>query len=147
MPRRKDSQPRPRRLGRWLIGIAGVIAVLGGVAYGVNAYYANLKDTFNTAPINHHFSSHFQFNHRITILLMGSSLVTNAQNQVVMSRTAQDRTDTLMLVSINPATHQVGVVSIPRDTRVNLPGIGLTKIAEASFEGGVKETVQVVQQT
>lgn len=145
MARRRTEQKRRRRARTWLLAGAGAIAVLGTAAFGANAYYNNLKDTFNTAPVNKHFSS-FQFKHRITILLMGSSLVTNGNNQVVMSRHAQDRTDTMMLVSINPTTHQVGVISIPRDTRVNIPGVGETKIAEASFVGGVKESVKVVEQ-
>ncbi len=32
------------------------------------------------------------------------------------------RTDTMMLVSLNPTTQQIGILSIPRDLYVNLPG-------------------------
>ncbi|MFD1175586.1 LCP family protein [Paenibacillus puldeungensis] len=48
------------------------------------------------------------------------------------------RTDVLMLVHVNPANQTVRLVSIPRDTRVNLPGIGLTKINHAHALGEMK---------
>lgn len=53
------------------------------------------------------------------------------------------RADSMMLVSANVETHQVAVISIPRDTRVNLQGVGQTKINHANAvgvsEGGVRQ--------
>lgn len=53
------------------------------------------------------------------------------------------RSDSMMLVSANVDTHQVSVISISRDTRVNIPGVGLTKINHANaigeLKGGVHE--------
>lgn len=48
------------------------------------------------------------------------------------------RADSIMLVSANVDTRQVSVISIPRDTRVNLPGVGLTKINHANALGEAK---------
>lgn len=45
------------------------------------------------------------------------------------------RTDVLMLVHVNPSNHKVRLLSIPRDTRIQLPGIGLTKINHAHALG------------
>ncbi|MCK8487318.1 LCP family protein [Paenibacillus sp. MBLB2552] len=61
------------------------------------------------------------------------------------------RTDVLMLAHVNPEQSKVNLVSIPRDTRVHLPGIGLTKInhahamAEAGGKGGHAGTLAAIQ--
>lgn len=65
--------------------------------------------------------------------------------------TEASRTDVLMLAHVNPGQGEVNLVSIPRDTRVHLPGIGLTKInhahamAEAGGKGGHAGTLAAIQ--
>lgn len=51
------------------------------------------------------------------------------------------RSDTIILVSANMDTHQVSIISIPRDTRVSLSGVGLTKITHANAVGEIKGSV------
>ena len=69
----------------------------------------------------------------INSLILGTD---NGENEV-------SRSDTMMLVSANVDTHQVAVISIPRDTRVSLQGVGQTKINHANAvgvsEGGVRQ--------
>lgn len=48
------------------------------------------------------------------------------------------RSDVLMVAHIDPDKRSVYVLSIPRDTRVHLPGVGLTKVNHAYFLGAVK---------
>jgi LCP family protein required for cell wall assembly len=48
------------------------------------------------------------------------------------------RTDIIMVAHVDPLAKKVNIVSIPRDTRVNLPGIGKTKINHAHFLGNLK---------
>jgi LCP family protein required for cell wall assembly len=55
------------------------------------------------------------------------------------------RSDTIMVVHINPIEHQAFVVSIPRDTLVVIPGRGLDKINHAFAFGGVELTKQTVE--
>ncbi|MCT2194949.1 LCP family protein [Paenibacillus sp. p3-SID1389] len=61
------------------------------------------------------------------------------------------RTDVLLLAHVNPEDNTVNLVSIPRDTQVNLPGIGLTKInhahamAEARGKGSHAGTLAAIQ--
>lgn len=45
------------------------------------------------------------------------------------------RTDVLMLIHVDPGGKKVRMLSIPRDTRVQLPGIGYTKINHAHMLG------------
>ncbi len=55
-------------------------------------------------------------------------------------------TDTMMLVHISPAHSRVTVVSLPRDTWVNIPGHGMNKINAAYALGGPKLMVQTIEQ-
>jgi len=45
------------------------------------------------------------------------------------------RTDTIMVVAIDHQTDQVGVVSIPRDLYVDIPGMGKGRINQADYYG------------
>ena len=54
--------------------------------------------------------------------------------------------DTLMLVHVSPAHSRVTVVSIPRDSWVDIPGHGMNKINAAYGLGGPKLMVQTVEQ-
>lgn len=77
----------------------------------------------------------------VSILLMGTD--TGA-----LGRTEKGRTDTLMLMTLNPKTDTTTIVSLPRDMKVNLPGYpeySPSKINAAYTYGGVKETINTVQ--
>jgi LCP family protein required for cell wall assembly len=54
------------------------------------------------------------------------------------------RSDTIMLMRFDPATHTLSELSIPRDTLVAVPGHGQTKINEAYFWGGAPLAIRVV---
>ncbi len=76
---------------------------------------------------------------RLNVLLMG----TDRRPQEV-SQNPRGNSDTLLLVSIDPATRAAAMVSIPRDLVVPLPGIGPEKINAAYREGGPDLSVRVV---
>ena len=58
------------------------------------------------------------------------------------------RTDTIILVNIDPRTKSVTGLSIPRDSKVYLPaGHGVQKINAAHAIGGVEMTVKTVEDT
>lgn len=48
------------------------------------------------------------------------------------------RADTIMVANFNPHTKHIGLISIPRDTRVYIPGFGMDKINHSYTYGGVK---------
>ncbi|MEM6868281.1 MAG: LCP family protein, partial [Cyanobacteria bacterium P01_C01_bin.121] len=54
------------------------------------------------------------------------------------------RTETMLLVRVDPEEKAVNVLSIPRDTRVDIPGYGFEKINQANFEGGAELAAQTV---
>lgn len=69
---------------------------------------------------------------RITILLLGADL---------SSEDGSSRTDTIMLVNIDPRTNSASIMSIPRDVKVVIPGYGIDKI-NAAFALGDFNDVQ-----
>lgn len=89
----------------------------------------NLVVTNDTTP---------DLNGKVNILLAG---VDERQYQ----QTGGYRTDTLILASVDPTTKRIELLSIPRDSRVNIPKHGMDKINAAVEYGGMNMTVAVVQ--
>ncbi len=54
-------------------------------------------------------------------------------------------TDTMLVLSIDPATDSVKMLSIPRDTWVNIPGYGPDRINDAYADGGTKLLMQTAE--
>lgn len=59
---------------------------------------------------------------------------------------ARARSDTIMVASLDRSSGRIAVLSIPRDTRVNIPGHGFDKINAAHAYGGIELTRQVVSE-
>ena len=55
------------------------------------------------------------------------------------------RSDTILLMRFNPRTHTINQLSIPRDTRVQMPNGSYDKINTAMFWGGPSLAVQAVK--
>lgn len=83
-----------------------------------------------------------QLDHEMNILVMGVD-----SNGRHAQRFLQTRSDTMMLVHLDPSNKHVGVVSIPRDSRVKLPGAhGIDKINSAHAMGGPQLAVEAVKE-
>jgi LCP family protein required for cell wall assembly len=84
-----------------------------------------------------------------TILVIGSDK--RALSSVAVDRTSPPRSDTLMLIHMDPGQHQTSVLSIPRDLKVTLASATGTpttaKINAAYSIGGSALTAQTVKQT
>lgn len=55
------------------------------------------------------------------------------------------RSDSMIVVSYNPASDQLAILSLPRDTWVEIPGHGYDKVNHSYAYGGERLAVQVVQ--
>lgn len=66
-----------------------------------------------------------------TVLVMGVDAAPGAPIDIGV------RPDVLMLVRFDPDTHSCRALAIPRDTRVELPGYGKSKINHALMVGGI----------
>ncbi|HEU5143197.1 MAG TPA: LCP family protein [Solirubrobacterales bacterium] len=56
------------------------------------------------------------------------------------------RSDTTMLLRLDPDNEAIALMSIPRDLKVEIPGVGTDKFSSAYAYGGPKLTLQVVKE-
>lgn len=76
---------------------------------------------------------------RITVLLLG------ADRRPSESGIARPRTDTIMLLMLDPDMGVASVLSIPRDLYVEIPGYGLNRINTAYVLGGGDLAMETIQ--
>ena len=81
----------------------------------------------------------------INILVMGIDRVPNAPKN--SREVFAGRSDTMLLLRLDPRDNSVRMLSIPRDTKVDIPGVGVAKINDANVEGGPALTARVVSRT
>ena len=109
--------------------IAGVVLLIALLAGGI---YAGGKLIY---PAAGGVPSALTSGKRINVLLLGI----DAREGETMARS-----DTIIMASIDPRSKQISLLSIPRDTRVEIPGYGWDKINSASAYGGPELTMKVV---
>ncbi|WP_240452381.1 LCP family protein [Virgibacillus sp. YIM 98842] len=139
---------RPRKKRRWPYWVGGIflffILLISGFAFYM---WDKLGDTVETMhdPLERdsdperqkELETIFQENRSLNVLLLG-----------VDSREGDaGRSDTMILLSLNPQTDSMLMFSIPRDTYVNIPGRGMDKINHAYAFGDVELSVQTVEET
>jgi LCP family protein required for cell wall assembly len=72
------------------------------------------------------------------ILLLGTDHATNGQD----GRSADQHSDSMMLLHTDPGRHRLVYLSIPRDLRAAIPGYGESKVNAAMQLGGPKLAIQ-----
>ncbi|MCU1489325.1 MAG: cell envelope-related transcriptional attenuator [Acidimicrobiaceae bacterium] len=151
--RRRDGRRHwPKRV---VIGLASllVLVVLAGVA---TFFYARYRfDQIHKASVKGLVAR--VGNAPFDILLVGSdsrAFVDNSTQAAQFGSTANaggQRSDVIIVARIVPATHQVKLLSIPRDTWVSIPGntagISGPNRINAAFNNGPSLLVQTVEQT
>jgi LCP family protein required for cell wall assembly len=113
--------------------LAGAVVAIGGVAVHDRSALAGTGSPEGSVlePLPPPFAGV----ERLRIVLMGAD-----------DREARGRSDTLMLLQLNPAQGRALILSIPRDLRAQIPGHGVQKINHAYHFGGAKLTRQTVEQ-
>lgn len=130
----------------WIV--IGIIVVIGLFVCGM--IYKNLRDTTQNmyTPVAKSTKSNkgrtldnlLKEKKPINILLLGTD--TGA-----MGRHWKGRTDTMMMMAINPKDKTTTIVSIPRDSNAifpDYPQYGVTKMNSAYTLGGVSETIKTL---
>ncbi|GAA0423861.1 transcription antiterminator LytR [Virgibacillus salarius] len=132
---------------KWLFWVGGIILALILVVGVFSIYVWNkLGDTVETMhnPLNRdndpdrkkELESIFKDTKSVNILLLG-----------VDERDGdKGRSDTMILLSLNPKNNSMKMLSIPRDTYVTIPGKGKDKINHAYAFGDVELSVQTVEE-
>jgi len=125
---------------RWFkilgITLAALVLFFGGMAYGVYTFIKGYSSQENL---------HYQeYGGRINVLALGVDGGVNGN--LLKTAGTGTRSDVMILVSVDPETKEVGVLSIPRDTRVFIPEINsFEKIAHAHAYGGPELAVKTVE--
>jgi len=93
------------------------------------------------------WSSGFQYRlaRPVNILVLGIDRVLDVPDN--SEKVFRGRSDTMLLLRLDPTAHSVKMLSIPRDTRVEYPGLSISKINQANADGGVTLAARVVSRT
>lgn len=89
--------------------------------------------------------SQYQLSRPMNILIMGIEPVSGSVDGSPESFSG--KSDTMLLVRLNPSSKSMRVLSIPRDTMIAIPEKGLTKVSDANAQGGPVLAARVVSRT
>ena len=150
-----SSRRRPRRRGRRILaGIACVVLLMVGAGVGA-VYYVTERLASNVSRVPDAFrgldaTSRPGDTDALTFLLVGtdtrSDVPTTGEAADLGVDAGSERSDVLMLARIDPSRTQAAVVSIPRDSWVDIPGHGRNKINAAYAFGGPSLLIRTVEQ-
>ncbi len=153
----QESLPTPAATVRgwgqriaWSIVFAGtaIASALGGGLLATTTPLPGWLSSDSSQPLNLGELWQSGFRYRVTrpvnIVLMGVDEVRTA-DQSEPDDLLAGRTDTLLLARINPEAGKLSLLSIPRDTRVEIPGQGMAKINHANLVGGPQSVAETIQ--
>ncbi|RKQ35591.1 LCP family protein [Oceanobacillus halophilus] len=141
--KRKEKKKR-----KWIYWVGGIILALILIVGGYGFYLWN--QVGNTVETMHNplarddsperqkeIEGRFKQKESVNALLLG-----------VDERSGdRGRSDTMIILSLNPESDSMLMLSIPRDTYVTIPGRGKDKINHAYAFGGTELSVQTVEET
>src|SRR3954452_14739784 len=150
----KARRPRKRRplwvrlilwtfLALFLIGAAGAGGVLYFKVYQPLQNITQLGDKADVADLKHAQS---EIDAPPPVGAPATALVIGYDHRVADGAASPSRSDTLMLVHIDPKRKTLTTLSIPRDTKVYIPGRGYGKINEAYSLGKAALAIDTVKQ-
>ncbi|MDD2370923.1 MAG: LCP family protein [Firmicutes bacterium] len=125
---KKKKKTNP--LNRFIFIMAFILVVLAG-AFMTFQYMTNGSKSLSFIPNSQKFNDG-----EVTILMLGTDGRTEVDG---------DRSDTIILGRFNFKEGYVRMISIPRDTYVEIPGHGSEKINAAYAYGGVDLTKQTIE--
>ena len=135
-PRKKskiNKKPKKKRTGLKVFLTLLLLAIVGGAGY---FYYMGMQTGIIKDPTGIVHKEYFPDN-RVNILFLGAD-----------QRPDEDvsRSDTIIIGSFDFNEGDVRLLSIPRDTRVNIPGYGEDKINHAYAYGGKELVDQTIEE-
>ncbi|MEO6866725.1 MAG: LCP family protein [Gaiellales bacterium] len=139
----------PSRARRWMrrLGVVVIVslAVVLGAAAALVFYAKNEIDDFVTPRTAEMRAAQRQLEQPLpgkptNILLLGSD------HRKSVSADDDKRSDTLLLVRLDPKRKSISMISFPRDLWVQIPGHGEGKINDAYHYGGPALSVQTIKQ-
>jgi LCP family protein required for cell wall assembly len=138
---RIHHERRKRMLKRVGIGVLiAIVVIVGGTAAWAYSLFSSAQHTMNenskeTGDLEGVLTEP-EPQEPFTVLLLGNDIRKGEQSA---------RADSILVARIDPEIEKVWIVSIPRDTRVEIPGYGTDKINAAHFYGGPSLMVETVE--
>ena len=142
----RQKRKKRSRIRKWILSILTIIllAVAGWGTYLYAQYKGSIDDIQKSAKISktRNVSNLIARGKPFSVLVMGTDVGELNRND------REGLTDSMMLVTINPKTDKVTMMSIPRDIMTAIPGYEDSfphKLNAAYAYGGVGETMKAVQ--
>lgn len=133
-PQKSKKKLRWGRVFLLLFVFTFVMGLTGLAAYGWYLERKVVQANANVTPIPK--------DQPVNVLIIGVDRDPKSTDE---NRRSTFNTDTLILAHINPATHKAALLSIPRDTRVQLP-TGMEKINAAYAIGGMDRLKKTINE-
>jgi LCP family protein required for cell wall assembly len=140
-----EPPPKPKRYWwRFTLGsLVIVIAVAAATAASILLYIGSIATALSHHNVYnnklHRYLSQVHGGEPENILILGSDKRANLKED-------PGRSDTTILLRLDPNRNAIAVMSIPRDLKVEIPGYGINKFNAAYTFGGPKLTLRVVKE-
>jgi polyisoprenyl-teichoic acid--peptidoglycan teichoic acid transferase len=139
-----EAAPKPKRFWwRFSLGsLVIVVAVAAATSASILLYIGSIATALshhNHLGKLHRYLSQVHGGEPENILILGSDKRANLQED-------PGRSDTTILLRLDPDREALAVMSIPRDLKVEIPGYGTDKFNAAYTVGGPKLTLRVVKE-
>ena len=103
------------------------------------------KTSDTSSPVIDNTLLQYRLSRPINLLVLGIDRVLDSSQGSLEG--FNGRSDTILLLRFDPADNSVKMLSVPRDSRVSIPGIGYTKINDANVRGGPGLAARVLSKT
>jgi polyisoprenyl-teichoic acid--peptidoglycan teichoic acid transferase len=143
VPSRRPPRPARRRLRPWRLIMFAILGALLVLVLWVGYGYWQFRGSMDAANKRVDASTR-------AALVPGGSLLSKASTTLVLgsdrrSTAGPGRSDSILLVRVDPARNRIAQLSIPRDLRVTIPGHGDDRINVAYALGGPALAIRTVQ--
>ncbi len=143
-PQKKQSSNEPS----WFL-VVMLSGIISGILLFTIGWYLSLSEAERHTVMKKLMSSSDMlsqlnvFHHSKVLLVMGVDMPPLGSKEAYRSV----RTDTMMLVKVDTTHKKVNIVSLPRDSKVFIPGHGIDKLNAAFTFGGPELAVATVEQS
>ncbi|MGB3557033.1 MAG: LCP family protein [Geitlerinemataceae cyanobacterium] len=127
-------------LSKWMwSGLGLTLAVMTSATLGgIVAFVLPSPKSFVETAVSWDRGFGYQLSQPIHILILGVDGIEGSDDRF------SGHSDTILLLRFDPEEKSMALLSIPRDTQTEIPGVGFAKVNLANYEGGsdlAKETI------
>ena len=141
-PEPEPEPEEPPKVGLWARFLAASLVIVISMATATSVtlllYLSDLAKGLGGIPNVQDQLEAVEGGDPQNILILGSDVRPDIEEK--------GRSDTTMLLRLDPDNDAIALLSLPRDLQVNIPGRGVGKLNDAYFAGGPQKTLTVVKQ-